>query len=473
MNISRRILCFVSIVLMFFSKYIFNVPGFTPDAVQILGIFIGAIILWLFVGIDWTSVMVLFALANVPGIGISRVMSSSLGNNTIAFLIFSMILTYSLSSTGVLRRIALTFINSKWASKGPWHFLFMYLLAVLLIGSFIAPTVLFLLFYSLVQEVYSELDIKKGNKYAKLLMVGTAIVTSISCAMTPIAHTFPLMALGFYENETGIAISYFEYLKYGLPIGLLLFGIFIGVLYTFNNKYTNDFPKIKINSESLQNKTKITFPEIASSFVFAIVVVTWILIGIIPSMVPSLKALTTTGPAMAGICMLSLITYKGKPILNFSDAIVKGVSWKSIMLCSATLALGSFLTSSDFGITAFIGEKFATLLNGAPVSIIILLIASMAIILTNLMSNIVTTTVVYNISMPVIVAMIANGISIRPELITIIIGLGASLAYATPPAIAHIAIAAGSEWATPKDMLKYGGIMSIISIVIVWLIALM
>lgn len=473
MNISRRILCFVSIVLMFFSKYIFNVPGFTLDAVQILGIFIGAIILWLFVGIDWTSVMVLFALANVPGIGISRVMSSSLGNNTIAFLIFSMILTYSLSSTGVLRRIALTFINSKWASKGPWHFLFMYLLAVLLIGSFIAPTVLFLLFYSLVQEVYSELDIKKGNKYAKLLMVGTAIVTSISCAMTPIAHTFPLMALGFYENETGIAISYFEYLKYGLPIGLLLFGIFIGVLYIFNKKYTNDFPKIKINSESLQNKTKITFPEIASSFVFAIVVVTWILIGIIPSMVPSLKALTTTGPAMAGICMLSLITYKGKPILNFSDAIVKGVSWKSIMLCSATLALGSFLTSSDFGITAFIGEKFATLLNGAPVSIIILLIASMAIILTNLMSNIVTTTVVYNISMPVIVAMIANGISIRPELITIIIGLGASLAYATPPAIAHIAIAAGSEWATPKDMLKYGGIMSIISIVIVWLIALM
>lgn len=473
MNISRRILCFVSIVLMFFSKYIFNVPGFTPDSVQILGIFIGGIILWLFVGIDWTSVMVLFALANVPGIGISKVMSSSLGNNTIAFLIFSMILTYSLSSTGVLRRIALTFINSKWASKGPWHFLFMYLLAVLLIGSFIAPTVLFLLFYSLVQEVYSELDIKKGNNYAKLLMVGTAIVTSISCAMTPIAHTFPLMALGFYENETGIAISYFEYLKYGLPIGLLLFGIFMGVLYIFNKKYTNDFPKIKINSESLQNKTKITFPEIASSFVFAIVVVTWILIGIIPSMVPSLKALTTTGPAMAGICMLSLITYKGKPILNFSDAIVKGVSWKSIMLCSATLALGSFLTSSDFGITAFIGEKFATLLNGAPVSIIILLIASMAIILTNLMSNIVTTTVVYNISMPVIVAMIANGISIRPELITIIIGLGASLAYATPPAIAHIAIAAGSEWATPKDMLKYGGIMSIISIVIVWLIALM
>ena len=473
MNNFKRIMCVISMLLMFCSKFIFNIPGFTPEAIQILGIFIGAIILWLFVAIDWTSVMVLLALSMVPGIGISKVMSSSLGNNTIAFLIFSRILTYSLSSTGVLRRIALTFINSKWASKGPWHFLFMYLLAVLLIGSFIAPTVLFLLFYSLVQEIYTELDVKKGNRYAKLLMVGTAIVTSISCAMTPIAHTFPLMALGFYENETGIAISYFEYLKYGLPIGLLLFGILMGILYLFNRKHTEDFPKIKINSESLQNKTRITVPEIISSVVFLIVVCMWILIGIIPSKVQTLKALSTTGPAMIGICPLSLSCYKGKPIFNFSEAIVKGVSWKSIMLCSATLALGSFLTSPDFGITAFIGEKFATLLNGTSVHLIILLVVAMAIILTNLMSNIVTTTVVYNISMPVIVAMVASGINISPELITIIIGLGASLAYATPPAIAHIAIAAGSEWANPKDMLKYGGIMTVISVIIVWLIALL
>ena len=69
--------------------------------------------------------------------------------------------------------------------------------------------------------------------------------------------------------------------------------------------------------------------------------------------------------------------------------------------------------------------------------------------------------------------MVASGINISPELITIIIGLGASLAYATPPAIAHIAIAAGSEWANPKDMLKYGGIMTVISVIIVWLIALL
>ena len=41
------------------------------------------------------------------------------------------------------------------------------------------------------------------------------------------------------------------------------------------------------------------------------------------------------------------------------------------------------------------------------------------------------------------------------------------MAYATPPAIAHIALAAGSEYCDSKDMLKYGGLVTIISIVLV------
>ena len=48
--------------------------------------------------------------------------------------------------------------------------------------------------------------------------------------------------------------------------------------------------------------------------------------------------------------------------------------------------------------------------------------------------------------------------------------MASSLAFATPPAIAHIAIASGSGWATPKDMLKFGSIMSIISILVMYII---
>ena len=61
-------------------------------------------------------------------------------------------------------------------------------------------------------------------------------------------------------------------------------------------------------------------------------------------------------------------------------------------------------------------------------------------------------------------ASITSGI-ISPALSTVLIGMGASMAYATPPAIAHVALAAGSGYCDSKDMLKYGGIVSIVSIV--------
>jgi di/tricarboxylate transporter len=55
---------------------------------------------------------------------------------------------------------------------------------------------------------------------------------------------------------------------------------------------------------------------------------------------------------------------------------------------------------------------------------------------------------------------------VSPVLATILIGVGASLAYALPSSIAHIALAGSSGWANAKDMMKYGGIMMIISMIV-------
>jgi len=75
------------------------------------------------------------------------------------------------------------------------------------------------------------LGLKPGSALARALMIGTACVTSISCAITPIAHTFPLMAMGFYESATGQAITYLSYLKIGLPAGIVLFLLTLLLLY--------------------------------------------------------------------------------------------------------------------------------------------------------------------------------------------------------------------------------------------------
>lgn len=431
-----------------------NLPLALPAAgITMLGIFIGAIILWLTVDVGWPSLLVLFSLTQLDGVTISTVMANSLGNNTIAFLIFSCALTYTLSSTGLLRRIALWFVNTPIAKKSPQAFAAMYFISILVIGSFISPTVLFVLFFALAKEIYDINGLEKGNDYARMLMIGTAIMTSISCAMTPIAHTFPLMAIGFYESATGEAINWIDYMKIGLPAGLLAAAATFGVLWLgFKNRI--GLLKIKVSTSSVA----ITKNEIISLVVFLIVVVMWMISGLWPTFIPILKTWTTTIPPMLGVIVLCALG-----VLKFNDAIKNGVPWTAIILCASTLAVGKWLTTAEYGITDAIGNMMSSILGTPTAFTMIFAIVAFVIIMTNLMSNIVTTTVAYNLLTPIV---IATGV-ISPVLSTVLIGIGASMAYATPPAIAHIALAAGSEYCDSKDMLKYGGLVTIISIVLV------
>lgn len=431
-----------------------NLPITLPAAgITMLGIFIGAIILWLTVDVGWPSLLVLFSLIQLDGVTISTVMANSLGNNTIAFLIFSCALTYALSSTGLLRRIALWFVNTPIAKKSPWAFAVMYFVSILVIGSFISPTVLFVLFFALAKEIYDINGLEKGNDYARMLMIGTAIMTSISCAMTPIAHTFPLMAIGFYESATGEVVNWIDYMKIGLPAGLFAAVATFGVLWLgFKNRIGQ--LKIKVST----NSVAITKNEIISLVVFLIVVIMWMISGLWPTFIPILKTWTTTIPPMLGVIVLCALG-----VLKFNDAIKNGVPWTAIILCASTLAVGKWLTTAEYGITDAIGNIMSSILGTPTAFTMILAIVAFAIIMTNLMSNIVTTTVAYNLLTPIV---IATGV-ISPVLSTILIGIGASMAYATPPAIAHIALAAGSEYCDSKDMLKYGGLVTIISIILV------
>ena len=458
-TIKKNIFFLISILVIWLFPLFFTKLTLSIEASQMLAIFIAAIFLWLTIGIDWTSIFILLTIPIlIPSISISEVMAVSLGNNTIAFLIFSCILTYALSSSGFLRRAALWFVNSKIGQKSHWHFAFMYFLSILIIGSFIAPTVLFVLYFALAKEIYEVCSLKEDSSFAKMLMIGTAIFTSISCAMTPIAHTFPLMAIGFYETATGEIISWGKYMLIGIPVGILLSAFVFGILYLgFKKKIAAE----GFNAFKLAPMGKVSLIEKESIIVFGLVVVLWLIMGIAPNLIPGLKEATTTAPPMFGIVILCALG-----ALNFKEAITKGVPWQSTILCAATLVIGKYLTSADFGITNYFASLVAPLTINASAFSLILIVVAFAIIMTNLMSNIVTTTVAYNILTPII---ITTGL-INPQLSTILIGMAASLAFATPPAIAHIALAAGSGYADSKDMLKYGGLTSIAAIVIVTLL---
>lgn len=440
--------------------------GMTGSAMQVLGIFIGALILWLTLSIDWPSLLALAALVTVPELTMGSVLTNSLGNSTVAFLLFTFMCTYAISKTSFVKRCAILFISSRLARKSPWAFFILYCASILIIGLVMSPSVVFVIYLPILKAICEELDLHENDKLANALMLGQLFSSAISCGMTPIAHVFPIMAMGFYQNATGTAVSYAHYMAFAMPVGVICFVIMI-LLFRFMLRPDMscvsklDFQALKQSVTPADRREKVTLT------IFFLVVAMWVLPEFIEPALPSVASfLDTQGtafPPLVGAVALCLLSVDGAPLMNFKEAMQKGVEWGSVIMAGATLALGSAMTNADIGLTDWLSSAIAPTLSGLPVWLLILVFTIWAAVMTNVASNMVTVTVVCAVAIPLCMA--SNGAVSTPA-IAMIIGMLASYAFVTPPAHPNVPLAIGSGWTKTGQVITYGSILMAASIIV-------
>ena len=455
----RNIIIFISILLMTLPKYLIKIDNLSSDAIQVLGIFIGILLLWISISITWPSLLLILTLGLVPSLKFSSILSSAYGNTTFVFLLFTFVLTYALSKTSFLKLIANKFITSKLASKGPWYFICSYFSAIIFIGLFISPTILFFVFLPILDEIYETLKLEKGNSLANMLMMGTVIMCGISSGMTPIAHAFPITAMGLYQNIYQTSIDYLSYMIVAIPTGLVLV---IMVILIFKYILKPDTKALyNINHESLKMNVTIAKSEKIVLATFIFVVLLWILPsliilvfndGIIYDIFHYINSLGSAFPPLIGIVILSIVQIDNKSIIDINEAIIKGVSWPALLMCASTLALGSAIVNENIGITIYLTSTITPLIENLNPLLMIFIFTLWAALQTNLSSNLVTASVVTTTAL----AITKGFTNINIEGLVIIIGMMASFAFATPPAMPCVAYATSSGWTNTISMLKYG-----------------
>ena len=465
-KIFRWIVIPLCIILCFVGQFIPSVNGFSSDAFGVLFIFLGVLILWLTIGIDWPSLLCIFALGFIPSLGFKNVLSSGFGNATFVFLLFTFVCTYALSQTSLIRRVAIGFVNSKLAKKNGYFFMFLFLLAVLLLGMFIAPTVLFVVMLPILNEILEVSKIEKDDKIAKVMMLGLGFTVSISSGMTPIAHVFPILAM----NAAHIEVSPIAYMGFAIPVGLILFLAMYGI---FILGIRPDVSKLKnVDVSSLKDELpKISKKDIYVLSIFAIVILLWIIPslfkGVSKEFYDAINKYGTAMPPILGTIALCIIRVDDKPIVKIDEAFKKGVPWGSLIMCVATLALGAALTNDSIGIKQFLQNNLGPSLATLPSIALLIIFASWAALQTNLSSNMVTATLVATVASSILGSIVTD---INVASIICIIGMLASFAFATPPSMPHIAIISGSESCNTKDVLIYGSIMMVLSVVVALLV---
>lgn len=466
-TIFRWIIIPLCMALCFFGQFIPGNEALSSEAIGVLFIFLGTLILWLTIGIDWPSLLCMLSLGFIKSFGFNKVLTSGFGNVTFAFLLFTFVCTYALSKTTLIRRVAITFVNSKLAKVNGYFFIFLFLLAVLLLGLFISPSVLFIIMLPILNEILEISGIDKKDKIAKVLMIGLGFTVSISSGMTPIAHVFPVLAI----NAANLNISTFAYMGLAVPAGFILFLLMYLILIIFIRPDVN---KIKYDN---MNKLKDELPkldkrDIYTLVIFIIVLLLWIVPSLFeyisPEFYKTFNNFGTSMPPLLGVLALCVIRVNKEPLIKVDDAFKNGVPWSSLIMCAATLTLGAALQNEDIGITLFLENYLGPTLNNLSAIILLIIFALWAALQTNLSSNMVTATLVATVASTILTSATT---SLNIEATICIIGMLASFAFATPPSMPHIAIICSDESTSTKDVLLYGSIMMILSVIVSLLIA--
>lgn len=462
----RNILIFISFLFIIFFRFIPGPIGLSQSAMQVIGVFLGVLLLWLTISIDWPSLLCLAALGFVPEINFNTMLAGSIGGSTFSFLLFTFMCTYAISQTSFIRRCAIEFITSKIAKRGPWWFFISYCASVLIIGLVMSPTVLFVIYLPILDEICHVLKLEKDDRLANGLVMGQTIACALSSGMTPIAHVFAIMAMGFYEVATGSTIGYAAYMGFAIPVGLICFVVMIIVFKLFlkpdMSKFdTIDMDSLKKDIKPMEKREKLILA------IFFIVIGLWVLPEFIKPLMPNFSAymssLGTAFPPLLGAVAMLIISVEGKPLLNFGDAMTRGVSWPSLIMTASTLALGSAMTNNDIGLTAWLTLNIEPMISSLRPIILVLIFTLWAAVQTNLSSNMVTITVVCAVAIPICIA--SNG-AISTPAVASIIGMMGAYAFATPPAHPNVALASASGWTTTGQMMKYGLIIMIVSVAV-------
>mgnify|MGYP006109049109 FL=1 len=441
----------------------------TPDEMSENGFRLLGVILWM--AIWWISEVVPIAVTALlpiilfPSLNILNIQEtgSNYGHKYIFLFIGGFILANAIQKWNLHKRIALNIILKLGGSTD--KIILGFMLATGFLSMWISNTATTVMMLPIALSVINQLNdhpdtLENENKvFGKALMLGVAYSASAGGIATLIGTPPNLIFAGFAQDNFNIEISFFQWMKIGLPISIVLM-VFIWLLLTKYAFKLNKvgFPGGKEEIKRLLFKMgKISNEEKKILFVFTLTILCWIFRKntinlLIPNFDDSMIAISS-----AIILFILPSKDKKEPILKWKDAVT--IPWGILLLFGGGLSIAKGFQST--GLDIWIGEQltFMTFTNSF---IIILIVVAGVNFLTEMTSNMATTAMLLPVMIP-----IANLMQINPYLLLVGTTLAASCAFMLPVATPPNAVVFGSRLLKISDMVKAGIMINIFSIILI------
>lgn len=449
----------IGVAIMLLFRFLpVQLPEITQVGMNVIGIFIGTLYLWTFVGTVWSSLLAIGLIGISAYKPMGGLLAECFGNPTMVQIFFLMIVVGALVQYGVIAYIVRFFLTRKISNGRPWMLAFMVCIGAFCMAAFINAFAVLFLFWPVLYGVFEETGYSKTDDFPRIVLTLVAGATLLGFPTAPFAQNGLALITNFAvitQDMAGgpVLINNGGYLVFAVIMGLGMTGALIGFC-----KYVlkpDDSKLKKFNVESMNKKPlpPMTLQQKTISWSSLVLVLAMML----PSFLPDLAVMkffkeNLNGLALIMLAILSALRLKGKPVVDIPSILKENFSWPSYFLVMAALLLGGVLTSEATGVSAFLETMLSPLFEGMSPMVFTVALLVAGLVLTNLCNSL----VVGMLLQPVIVAYCAQTGAAAAPIAAVMIIFVLESALLTPAASPVASVLHGNrEWIPSKYVYRY------------------
>ncbi|MBT8319431.1 MAG: DASS family sodium-coupled anion symporter [Gramella sp.] len=461
MKINKNIFLILGPVLFLVLQNLAAPQGMPESAWDILSITIWMAIWWVFeaVPIAVTALLPIVLFPMTGALDLSTT-TASYGHKYVFLYLGGFILAIAIEKWELHKRIALHIINL--IGTNVKNIILGFMVATAFLSMWISNTATSVMMLPIGMSIISQLKnnpatIEDETKlFGKALMLSIAYSASIGGIATLIGTPPNLIFAGYIQEVYNIDISFFQWLKFGLPISVVLLVVcwfyLTHIAFSFKQKAfpggKNEIQRLLSELGPMQKEEKIVLS------IFVLTAICWITRSyILESIFPGID--DTIIAMIAAILLFTISTgNENTRIITWKEAVK--IPWGIILLFGGGMALASGFEVT--GLARWLGLQI-TLLEALPFLLLILIVIFSVNFITELTSNLATTAMLLPILAP-----IALKLDLNPYMLLVATTVAASCAFMLPVATPPNAVVFGSGYLKIPDMVKTGIWMNLISI---------
>lgn len=477
----RRSIGFFLGPVVFLTIYLLPIQSLSPQAHTLAAILGLVIIFWISEAIPIPVTAILGAILNIIlGVAPTKEVFAPFADPIIFLFIGSFILAEAITLNNLDKRFAFAIFSIRFIGESPYRILLACGAISAVISMWLSNTATAATMLPITIGVLKTMDgIHKeagrvtniaNSGYATGMMLIVAYGASVGGIATPIGTPPNLIGIGLIQNLAGVKITFFEWMKFAMPLTVVMFVLLYFLIRFLHPPDTVSLKGIKGYIKKARERLgKWSRGEINTAVAFSVAVLLWIL----PSLVSMIfgkdahlsvflsSRLDEGVVAMLAASLLFVlpVNWNEKNFTIHWERAVK-IDWGTILLFGGGLSLGKLMFST--GLADAMGKVLVNITGVSSLWGITAAGTLLAIIISETTSN----TASANMVIPIMIALAkeANVSPIPPALGAC---LGASFGFMLPVSTPPNAIVYGSGIVPILSMVRAGIIFDCIGFLVI------